>query len=110
MQVRSTLSPDVVCWASDARVTGSEDALTLVQRIQTVSSEIWRVLASLHREETESEELFNHRKAQIWTQFAPILDRIGRLTADSASVLRCIAGGGEILAVPPAGGSGIAGK
>lgn len=100
----------MVCWARDARVTGSEDAMTLVQRIHAVSSEVRRVLASLHREETESDDRFNQRKAQIWTQFAPILDRIGRLTADTAGVLRCLAGGGEILAVPPAGGWEIAGK
>ena len=94
----------MVCWARDARATGAEPASLLVQRVQTAHAALWNVVTSLQRGVDETEERWTQRCAQSWLQLAPILDRMGRLLADCAAVLRCLASGGEILATPPAGG------
>lgn len=107
LSLRSTLTPDVICWSRDARVTGTEDALTLVKRIDDASSSVWNIIRSLHREEGESEEAWKSRKAAVFQQLAPLIDRVGRLTADAAGVLKCIAEGGEIPAVPPEDGTTV---
>lgn len=46
MQLRSTLSPDVVCWARDARATGCEDAATLLRRVLALAAQLAALIAA----------------------------------------------------------------
>lgn len=94
--MRTALSPDVISWSALAEPTGEDDADAVVSEVERVSLSLWSAIASTRREEGESETAWRERRRQAYRELAPLLDRVGRLSVDVASLLQFEASGGEI--------------
>lgn len=87
----------MLCWAEDAQPTGADDSIAIIQNISQVTRSVWQTLDSFlqeyqkHRTAEDFEEWEEKRK-ELYAQFAPLLDRVGRLTTDASMILQYEAG------------------
>ncbi|KAK8816100.1 hypothetical protein WA556_001045 [Blastocystis sp. ATCC 50177/Nand II] len=96
LPVRSALCPDVISWSALAEPTGVDDPEAVVREVERVSLSLWGAIASTRRESGESEEAWRERRRKAYRELAPLLDRVGRLSVDVASLLEFEGNGGEI--------------
>ena len=94
--MRSALCPDVISWSALAEPTGVDDPEAVVREVERVSLSLWGAIASTRRESGESEEAWRERRRKAYRELAPLLDRVGRLSVDVASLLEFEGNGGEI--------------
>lgn len=84
--------PDVANWSDAAHPTGPEDSFTILENISQVTQSVWQKLSAfmkeyhMHRHQSDREEWEQKRK-DLYKQYAPLLDRVGRLTTDAAMLL-----------------------
>lgn len=73
-----------------------DDSEAVVREVERVSLSLWGAIASTRRESGESEEAWRERRRKAYRELAPLLDRVGRLSVDVASLLEFEGNGGEI--------------
>ena len=98
--MRSGVSPDVISWSALAEPTGEDDTEAVVREVERVSLSLWHAIASTRREVGESESVWRERRKKAYRELAPLLDRVGRLSVDVASLFQFEGNGGEIDRVP----------
>ena len=86
----------MISWSALAEPTGVDDAEAVVREVERVSLSLWGAIASTRRESGESEEAWRERRRKAYRELAPLLDRVGRLSVDVASLLEFEGNGGEI--------------
>ena len=86
----------MISWSALAEPTGVDDAEAVVREVERVSLSLWGAIASTRRESGESDEAWRERRRKAYRELAPLLDRVGRLSVDVASLLEFEGNGGEI--------------
>lgn len=93
MQLRCNSLPDVMTWSGSARPTGPENSIMVLQEISKATCSVWKSLSAFleeyekHRDGPDA-AAWEEQRQQLYRQFAPLLDRVGRLTTDASQLLQ----------------------
>lgn len=80
-------------WSGSARPTGPDDSIMILQEISQAACSVWKSLSAFldqykeHRNAPDA-AAWEEQRQQLYKQFAPLLDRVGRLTTDASQLLQ----------------------
>lgn len=83
-------------WSELAEPTGDDDPRALMEEVKRVTLSLWRAIESTQRRLDEDETTWTRRRNEAYRELAPLLERVGRLNADVASVMAYEGSGGMI--------------
>lgn len=83
-------------WSELAEPTGDDDPRALMEEVKRVTLSLWRAIESTQRRLDEDETTWTRRRNEAYRELAPLLERVGRLNADVASVMAYEGSGGVI--------------
>ena len=86
----------MISWSELAEPTGDDDPHALMEEVKRVTLSLWRAIESTQRRLDEDETTWMTRRNEAYRELAPLLERVGRLNADVASVMAYEGSGGVI--------------
>ena len=86
----------MISWSELAEPTGDDDPRALMEEVKRVTLSLWRAIESTQRRLEEEETAWMTRRNEAYRELAPLLERVGRLNADVASVMAYEGSGGVI--------------
>ena len=83
----------MITWSGSARPTGPDQSIAILQQISEVTQNVWQKLTAFLQEYQQhigqpDENEWEEKRQALYQQYAPLLDRVGRLTTDAAMIVQ----------------------